>query len=234
MTSTGRFLLTGTLLGTVLCCFSASTLAADNELGWTLESALKQLERQTRDFETALADIEASWSDENGAVTRTAKGRIYINNDGVVRINVSDPDEKVILATKSQVMDYDPVRALVDEYSLRKHKDRLEPFLRVGFTHSGKDLRDDFVLTLIGEDRIGSQRTLGLELTPTRNEIRESVSRLQVWIDQASWMPVQLVIEHVSSGETLTVNFLGLARNLKLNPELFKDDWPKGTQKLKR
>ena len=68
----------------------------------------------------------------------------------------------------------------------------------------------------------------------TRNEIRESVSKLQVWIDQASWMPVQLVIEHVSSGETLTMNFMGLARNLKLNPELFKDKWPKGTQKLER
>lgn len=234
MMSAGRFSLAGSLLAIALLGFNPTAEAATNELGWTLDSALKQLERQTKDFETALADVEASWSDESGAVTRTAEGRIYINEDGVVRINVKDPEERVILATKSQVMEYDPVRALVDEYSLRNHKDRLEPFLRIGFTNSGKDLRDDFVLTLIGEDRIGSQRTLGLELTPTRNEIRESVSKLQVWIDQASWMPVQLVIEHVSSGETLTMNFMGLARNLKLNPELFKDKWPKGTQKLER
>ena len=208
--------------------------AATNELGWTLDSALTQLERQTKDFKTALADVNASWTDKAGAVTRTAKGRIYINEEGTFRINVSDPEEKVILTTKNQVSEYDPVQALVDEYSLRKHKDRLEPFIRLGFTNSGKNLRDDFVLTLIGEEQIGTQRTLGLELTPTRNEIRESVSRVQVWIDQASWMPVRLVIEHVSSGETLTMNFNGLARNLKLNPELFKEDWPKGTQKLKR
>ena len=208
--------------------------AATNELGWTLDSALTQLERQTKDFKTALADVNASWTDKAGAVTRTAKGRIYINEEGTFRINVSDPEEKVILTTKNQVSEYDPVQALVDEYSLRKHKDRLEPFIRLGFTNSGKNLRDDFVLTLIGEEQIGTQRTLGLELTPTRNEIRESVSRVQVWIDQASWMPVRLVIEHVSSGETLTMNFNGLARNLNLNPELFKEDWPKGTQKLKR
>lgn len=218
----------------LLVSASLPATAATNELGWTLDSALTQLERQTEDFKTALADVNATWTDKSGAVTRTAEGRIYINEEGTFRINVTEPEEKVILTTKNQVSEYDPVRALVDEYSLRKHKDRLEPFIRLGFTNSGKDLRDDFVLTLIGEDQIGTQRTLGLELTPTRNEIRESVSRVQVWIDQASWMPVRLIIEHVSSGETLTINFSGLARNLKLNPELFKEDWPKGTQKLKR
>ena len=47
-------------------------------------------------------------------------------------------------------------------------------------------------------------------------------------------MNTKQVIVHVASGETLTVTYYGMARNLKLNPDLFKAKWPKGTQQLKR
>ena len=47
-------------------------------------------------------------------------------------------------------------------------------------------------------------------------------------------MPVKQVVSHVASGDTLTVTYTGMARNLKLNPDLFKAKWPKGTQRIKR
>ena len=139
-----------------------------------------------------------------------------------------------MLVTKSEVQDYDPVRALVDRYSLSKHKTRLEPYARLGFTTTGKDLRDDYLVTLLGEDFVNGRRIVGLELTPKKERAREVVARLQLWIDQASWMPVKQVIVHVASGDTLTISYYGMARNLKLNPDLFKAKWPKGTQQLKR
>lgn len=222
------------LSGAVLAAIPPSAVAATNELGWSLDSALTQLDRQTKDFQSALADVDARWVNSSGETTREASGRIYINRDGTFRIDVSAPEARVLLTTSSKVSDYDPTRALVEEYALRKHPDRLEPFVRLGFTDAGKGLRDDYVLTLIGEEQIGQQRALGLELTPTRNDIREKVSRIRLWIDEASWMPVRLIIEHVTTGEELTVSFSGMARNLKLNPDLFKARWPKGTQTLER
>ncbi len=35
-------------------------------------------------------------------------------------------------------------------------------------------------------------------------------------------------------GETVTNTFSGMARNLELNPDLFKDRWPRGTEKIKK
>ena len=222
------------LVAAFLCAPYVATTAT-NELGWTLDSALAQIDRQAQDFKTALADVEAQWQAAGADKPhRTATGRMYINKEGVLRFNVSTPDKHTLLVTKSEVQDYNPVRALVDRYSLSKHKGRLEPYARLGFTTTGKDLRDDYLVTLLGEDYMNGRRIVGLELTPKKERAREVVARLQLWIDQASWMPVKQVIVHVASGETLTVTYVGMARNLKLNPELFKAKWPKGTQQLKR
>ena len=117
---------------------------------------------------------------------------------------------------------------------LSKHKERMEPFARLGFTTTGKELKDDYLVTLLGEDRIGERRVVGVELTPKSEKVRQTVGNIRLWIDQASWMPVRQEIAHVSSGETLTIDYTGMARNLNLNPDLFKDKWPKGTQKIRR
>jgi outer membrane lipoprotein-sorting protein len=211
-----------------------SVYAITNELGWTLDSALKQIARQADDFDTVLADVEIRWTDDDGFITRERTGRAYMNNKGEIRFAEFESGEHVILVRKNEVQDYDATRALVERYSLSKHKDRLEPYARLGFTTTGKDLKDDYLVTLLGEDKIADRRVVGLELTPKKERTREVVANLRLWIDQASWMPVRQEIVHVKSGETLTITYTGMARNLKLNPNLFKDRWPKGTQKIKR
>jgi len=47
-------------------------------------------------------------------------------------------------------------------------------------------------------------------------------------------MPLRQVIEHVTTNEQLTIDYLGMARNLNLNPELFKSKWPKGTKQVRK
>ena len=225
------------LIKTVLVSSLLATSAAyavTNDLGWTLNSALKQIERQADDFDTALADVAIRWTDEDGSITRERTGRAYINSKGEIRFAEFESGNHVILVSRKEVQDYDATRALVERYSLSKHKDRLEPYARLGFTTTGKDLKDDYLVTLLGEDQMGDRRVVGLELTPKKEKAREIVANLRLWIDQASWMPVRQEIVHVTSGETLSITYTGMARNLKLNDQLFKDRWPKGTQKIKR
>lgn len=227
-----RFARSLVAVASISVAFTASAIT--NELGWTLDSALKQISRQADDFDSALADVEIRWTDDKGFITRERTGRVYFNDRGEIRFSEFESGDHVILVRKNEVQDYDPTRALVERYSLSKHKNRLEPYARLGFSTTGKDLRDDFLLTLLGEDEITERRVVGLELTPKKERAREVVANLRLWIDQASWMPVRQEIVHVASGETLTITYRGMARNLKLNRELFNDRWPKGTQKIRR
>jgi glutathione S-transferase len=67
----------------------------------------------------------------------------------------------------------------VKEYRLSKHKDRLEAFIPLGFSTTGKDFNKDFLVTFIGEETIGDRRTLGLELTPKKDSTRAIVSKIR-------------------------------------------------------
>ncbi|MEM8767268.1 MAG: outer membrane lipoprotein-sorting protein, partial [Pseudomonadota bacterium] len=161
-------------------------------------------------------------------------GRLYMNQSGEMRILVADQGGREVLVTRSEVQEYDPAAELVERYSLSKHKNRMEPYARLGFTDTGKDLRNDFLVTLLGEEMIGHERTLVLELTPKSDRERQIVGTVKLWINEASWMPMRQIIEHVADRETLTIEYSGMARNLNLNPDIFKAKWPRGTKRVSR
>ena len=222
-----RSLALGMLLSLPVCLH-----AAENELGWTLDSALKQVERQSKDFASLLADVTAVSRGSDGAVSSQLEGRLYMNKDGDYRVQVGGDSGRELLVTRNEVQDYDPARQIVERYSLSKHKNRMEPYARLGFTTTGKDLKDDYLVTMLGEDSIRGERVLLLELTPKRDNERQIVSRVTLWINQASWMPMRQTIEEVENSETLTIDYQGTARNLNLNPAFFKADWPRGTKRV--
>lgn len=210
------------------------SMAAENELGWTLDSALKQVERQSKDFNSLLADVTAVSENSDGAVVDELSGRLYMNRNGDMRIRVGGGGGRELLVTRSEVQDYDPTQQLVERYSLSKHKNRMEPFARLGFTTTGKDLKDDYLVTMLGEDHIRGERALILQLTPKRDRDRQIVSNITIWINQASWMPMRQTIEEVASAQKLTIDYQGAARNLNLNPDFFKSSWPRGTKRVSR
>lgn len=218
----------------LLSMLSVPVQAAENELGWTLDSALKQVERQSQDFSSLLADVSAVSKGSDGVVRNEVSGRLYMNKDGDYRLRLDDGSGREMLVTRNEVQEYDPAQKLVERYSLSKHKSRMEPYARLGFTTTGKALKEDYLVTMLGEDQIRGERVLLLELTPKRDSERQIVSNMTLWINQASWMPMRQTIREVQNGETLTIDYRGAARNLNLNPVFFKSDWPRGTKRVSR
>ena len=220
------------LLTVLAALIGGQSIAQENELGWTMDSAVRQLDRQGSGFETALADVEIDWISSDGSADRGNQGRIYQNERGDIRIQINSPEKRTVLVKGHDVFVYDPAKATVEEFS-RTKDNRLEVYTALGFSLTGEDLEKDFLVTFLGEDEITHRRVLGLELTPKDDATRATVSRIQLWIDEASWLPVRQIIEHTASGKSLTTTYSGTARNLSLNPELFDDDWPKGTEKVR-
>ncbi len=218
------------LLG-LACSLTANAQAPVIE--WTLKDALKQIERQAKDFKTAMARVEVIRRDPQGSETSRGSGNAFFNDDGKIRYDV-DEQGRTILIERNRVSIFSAAEGQVEQYSLSRHKDRLEPFLRLGFSTTGKELNDGYLLTSLGEEMIGESRTLGIEMTPKKEKIRETVGKVRLSIDQASWMPTRQEITDTQAGNTLVVTYTRMARNLKLNPDLFKAKWPRGTKKVNR
>ena len=216
-----------------ITAFTSYVLAEGPEISWDLDDALKQVDRQAEDFQTAMARVEIVRRDLNGEEISRETGTLFMNKAGEIRLDADAPNNRTYLVEKSTLYIHFPAEKRVEIYSLSRHKDRIEPFMRLGFTDSGKELKDDYLLTSLGERDIGDSRTLGLELTPEKEKTRAVMGKAQLWIDQASWMPAQQVFTASSRGEEITLSFTYVARNLQLNPELFSTRWPRGTDKQK-
>lgn len=221
------------LILSVFLLSATSVWAQAPAINWSLDSAIKQIERQAKDFETAMARVEVVTAADDGSNVETLIGTGFIHKDGDMRYNI-DGGKLVTFVDKHTVSHYNAETATVEEYSLRKHKDRLEPFARLGFSTTGKDMKKDYLITVIGEEHIGDARTVVLELTPERDSVRETVRLVRLYIDQASWMPVRQVFKSTKDGTTLTITYTGMARNLDLKPELFRDRWPRGTDTIRK
>jgi outer membrane lipoprotein-sorting protein len=202
-------------------------------INWSLDSAIRQIERQANDFETGMARVETVRTADDGSEISRSTGTGFIHKDGDMRYNI-DGGQLVTFVDKHTVSNYNAETKTVEEYSLRKHKDRLEPFARLGFSTTGKDMERDYLITIIGEEEIGGARTVVMELTPESNSVRETVRLVRLYIDQASWMPVRQVFKSTRDGTTLTITYTGMARNLDLKSDLFRDRWPRGTETIKK
>jgi len=229
-----RFLRSKSILTLLFATVAVALAAQAQDITWTKDGALEQISYQAKNFKTAMGKVDARWTDVDGKETRKSVGTTYINADGEIRFQLEGDDGSTMLVNSKYLYIYEPARALVEEYQLLQHPERLAPYVVLGFSTTGEDLERDYLVTLLGEDAIGDRRVIGLELTPKDDAVRQNVSKIQLWIDQASWLPVTQVIDHTSNGETLTVNYANTSRNLKLNTSLFDANWPKGTQKIKK
>lgn len=222
-----------TLVCSVLLLSATGAWAQAPAISWSLDEAISQIERQAQDFDTAMARIETVRTADDGSEISRSTGTIFLNSRGSVRYNL-DGAQLVTLLESNTVSYYNAETSTVEEYSLRSHPERLEPFVRLGFSTTGKDMKRDYLITIIGEEEIDHARTLVMELTPQQDKVRETVRLVRLYIDQASWMPVRQVFKATKDGVTETTTYTGMARNLKLKPELFQARWPRGTDKVRK
>lgn len=217
----------------ILLPLAANFAAADMPaINWELDDAVRQIEGQAKEFESAMASVAFVVTDSDGNVLQEHSGNGFIRENGDMRYDQGS-ENRVVLVDGNTIFEYDGNAKTVTNYSTSKHKDRLEPLFRLGFTISGRDLKDRYLLTILGEEAIEGTRTLVLELTPKRDKDRAIAGKIRLWIDQASWMPRRQEFGSTATRVTTTVNYTDMARNLRLNPDLFKAKWPKGTKKVR-
>ena len=163
-----------TAIAIVLTISSNAVWSQAPAIDWSLDDAIYQIDRQADNFQTGMARVESITTGSDGTEIERSSGTGFIRKDGRMRYNV-DGGNNVVLVDRNYVYEYDKEAKQVNEIRLSKNRDRIEPFVRLGFSTSGNDLKDDFLITIIGEETIGDARTLVLELTPKKDRVRETV-----------------------------------------------------------
>ena len=209
---------------------SAGSQAARN---WTADTVLAQLDHTAGDFHSLTADIEHTKVTVVVDDKSTETGQIFVRRDEKMRIEIAKPDPKTILRNGGTLYVYTPKIKRVEEYDLGKRKTLVDQYVLLGFGTKGSDLKKSYAVTLQGEETLDNRKTLLLELTPKSDQVRDQISKIQMWIDQSTWVPVQQKFYETGSGDYFIFHYTNIARNTRLPDSTFKPDWPKDVTKIK-
>jgi len=190
------------------------------------------MDAQAADFHSLTADLERTKVTVVVNDKSTESGKIFVRTDEKMRIELSQPDARTILRDGDNFYVYNPKIHRVEEYNLGKRKSVVDQFLLLGFGTSGKSLKESYTIALQGEAVIDNQKVILLELLPKTDEVKHELSKILMWLDETTWLPVQQQFFETGSGDYSISRYKNVARNVRINDSEFKPHWPHGTTRV--
>jgi outer membrane lipoprotein-sorting protein len=121
----------------------------------------------------------------------------------------------------------------VEEYDLGKNREMVDQYVLLGFGTKSENVRKSYLVSVLRETELDHKKTVLLELTPKSEHVRKQIARIQMWIDEASWLPIQQKFFESGTEDYLIFHYTNVMKNLKIEDSRFKQDWPKGATKTK-
>lgn len=215
------------------CAARPGAVSAQAKTTWTLDAVLKQLDAEAKSFRSLTANIERTKVTMVVNDRSVESGRIFVRRDDKMLIELTQPDLRTVLRNGDRLYLFNPRLKRVEEYNLAKHRALVDQFLLLGFGSSASDLKKGYLVTLMEEESLDKKKTLLLELTPKSEKVRNQIAKIHLWIDEATWLPVQQKFFETGSGDYFVIHYTNIARNPHIPDSQFKAQWPKGVTKIK-
>src|SRR5665213_1062781 len=199
------------------------------ESNWTVENVLKQMDAQAADFKSLTADMDRTKVTVVVNDKSTESGHISVRRDDKMLIEVTQPDARTILRNGDIFYIYNPKIHRVEEYNIGKKKSLVDQFLLLGFGTSGSSLKESYTITVQGEETLDGHKVVRLELLPKTDDVRKQLSKIQLWLDESTWLPLQQQFFETGSGDYFIIHYRNMIRNARIPDNDFKPHWPHGT-----
>jgi outer membrane lipoprotein-sorting protein len=198
----------------------------------TVGSIIEQLDNSAKSFHSLSANVERTKVTVVVNDHSTENGTLLVKGDKML-LEMAPPEQRTILRTGDNIYLYTPGTKQVEEYNLGKNRDLADEFLLLGFGTSGKELQKGFDIKLVGEEKAGDKKDVELELTPKSPGVKNQIAKVQIWLDETTWLPDEQQFTEAGSGDYSTVKYTKVVRNPGLSDNQFKQHWPKGTERVK-
>jgi outer membrane lipoprotein-sorting protein len=196
----------------------------------TLDYVLTMMDRSAEDFRSLTAALDHIKYTAVVKDTSTESGEIYVRKDSKLRIDFISPDPRTIIRNGDNLYIYTPKINRVEEYNIGKNRVLADQYLALGFGTRVESLKKSYDVSLSGEEEMDGHKMALVELVPRSDEVRKQITKIVMWVDEASWLPVQQKFVEAGSGDYFLSRYKNVMKNLKIGDGKFKADWPKGTK----
>lgn len=208
-------------------------LAAGIAQGQSNAAFLARLDQFSRTFKGATAAIRSTTHNQGVPEDDVQTGNFLMKRSGSsaqMRIDFKQPNEysAVLGAETGEV--YYPKLNEIQVYDIRKYKDAAQRLLLLGFGLSGRELEANYQIRNLRPAQIDGQSTTYLELIPKSPDVLKQISRIEIWISDATLCPTRQTL-HMVDGGFRTAEFSSLEVNPKFPAGGF--DLPKNAKRVK-
>lgn len=202
--------------------------------GATLDEVLAKLDQGAAKFSSITGGISRVTYTKVIDDKAVEEGSIALKKTGSkdlqVLIRIDKPDAKTVAFRGGKAEIFYPKLKTVQEYDLGKRTGLIDQFLLVGFGTTGRDLKSNYEIKLVGQEMVSGENAYRLDLTPTSKAMLEQFRKLELWIVEGGAYPVQQKFTQPSGDY-----YLFTYNNVKLNPPLGDDalklNLPKGVKR---
>ncbi|MDX1981941.1 MAG: outer-membrane lipoprotein carrier protein LolA [Bryobacteraceae bacterium] len=210
-------------------CSLPAVLRADS-----LKEVMARMDAAASGFRGATANIRKisytavikDSAEEKGKVTiLRAKPR-----EMQLRMDLTAPDTKTWVFRGKKAELYLPKINTVQEYDLGKYSRLLDQFLLLGFGSTSRDLQKSYAVKFAGEEVVDGQKASKLEMTPTSEQAREHLRRVEIWFPLSGGLPIQQKFFQ-NSGDYVMVSYSGLKLEANLAESAIRLALPKDVKR---
>ena len=185
------------ILDTKLNLFICIAVLSGAATGWAQSTAeiFSRLDRAAPSFMGATATIQVTTHtaviNEDETQTGTVVVKRFGPNELHFLIKFTGENAQAIALKGEKLEIYYPKLNTIREYDIGKYKDVAQTLSLLGFGTPGRELATNYEVINLGGDRVESQDSVHLQLTPKAADVLKQLTRVDLWISVKNNSPVQ-------------------------------------------
>jgi len=149
-----------------------------------------------------------------------------------ILINILKPEPKAILFKKNRAEIFLPKINQIQEYNLEQKSEIVQQYFLLGFGTETGELKKYYGLKFLDEEELGGDTTVVLELVPRRANVAAQLEKIQLWISEESWLPIQQKFFE-PGGDYLIARYTAVKVNRDIPSSTFEIKAPKDAKRVK-
>ena len=204
----------------------AAPLPRKGKLAPDISEILSRMDDAGKRLRTLTANVEYTKVTVLVNDKSTEQGRLFLRkgNKGKgeeIRLEMQQPESKVVLIKKNKAEIYLPKINQIQEYNLEQKSELVEEFRRLSFGAETGDLTKSYSVKYLKEEDLGGETTAVLELVPRKQSMAAQLTKIQMWVSEDSWMPAQEQFFELG-GDYMIARYTSIKVNLKFPASTFE------------
>jgi outer membrane lipoprotein-sorting protein len=167
-------------------------------------------------LEQSMKTIRARFTEETTSALLVkplvAEGTLIVVRPSDILLTYTKPEKKTLRLDAGQLLFAWPDRGLRETRDIRESQARVQKYF---VSKSPDELRRHF--TIVAADDATRKGTWRIEMTPTRKQIQQGLSKLDLWIRQDTMMLAAMRMTF-PGGDTKTMTFTDVVMNQPVSP----------------